>query len=566
MGAAKFEWINASHDQPKYDAEKKRTIRVQAMKAAAQSRKKTGTRGNQNTRQAGVVRIYGEEVEAGLPSPKRDEDVLFQQQHKQKQKRQPNSVMRARDAWRSKSGVIPIIRYLKSDDAPSPLHQSSNGPALFTQFEQCYARPARAMPLPDFERVSVDIGLNVLDLDELTAVAAGQAAGSLLAQNRASLDTLIVRRRQSYLFHIPARYGHCNYLDDALRCVAIRARRVLVPGTTGESTAGDSYRFYGRALRGLQAAVDKQSDWLDPNILGTIEILSIYEILESPTQPRNWEHHIAGATRLIMARGPSRFETEYEKALLASMISPIILESLRKGEPCFLDEEPWQRVLVSMIHKDVSYFAARGEGYMTMWILGARSPRIVVDLFRATANPKSLSDRDIDDLEARCRCMKADLEQWRRRTAEQEELERQQEAERSKRRASSLSSSPGSSVGSSGEGGDVKNELLGASLASLAIACRLLGAVSPHDRVELEAEAIGYAREMKELLAVVLGNKCTSFYLEQKIVAADSVLDTTDIWLKGLAIDSNRPKNQKHAPRIIENWKFLAWGSYLPID
>lgn len=280
MGAAKFEWINASHDQPKYDAEKKRTIRVQAMKAAAQSRKKTGTRGNQNTRQAGVVRIYGEEVEAGPPSPESDEDVLCQQQHKQKQKqkRQPNSVVRARDAWRSNSAVIPIIRYLKSNDAPSPLHQSSNGPALFTQFEQCYARPARAMPLPDFERVSVDLGLNVLDLDELTAVAAGQAAGSLLAQNRASLDTLIVRRRQSYLFHIPARYGHCSYLDDALRCVAIRARRVLVPGTTGESTAGDSYRFYGRALRGLQAAVDKQSDWSDPNILGTIEILSIYEV------------------------------------------------------------------------------------------------------------------------------------------------------------------------------------------------------------------------------------------------------------------------------------------------
>lgn len=280
MGAAKFEWINASHDQPKYDAEKKRTIRVQAMKAAAQSRKKTGTRGNQNMRQADVVRIYSEEVEAGPPSLEGDEDVLCQQQHKQKQKqkRQPNSVVRARDAWRSKSAVIPIIRYLKSDDAPNPLHYSSNGPALFTQFEQCYARPARAMPLPDFERVSVDLGLNVLDLDELTAVAAGQAAGSLLAQNRASLDTLIVRRRQSYLFHIPARYGHCTYLDDALRCVAIRARRVLVPGTTGESTAGDSYRFYGRALRGLQAAVDKQSDWSDPNILGTIEILSIYEV------------------------------------------------------------------------------------------------------------------------------------------------------------------------------------------------------------------------------------------------------------------------------------------------
>lgn len=393
MGGANFAWINSSHDELQYDAEKKRVVRVQAMKAAAASRKKTGTWGKQNMRQANVVR-YTSQTNDGGPQraqfPEEDDDetpyMRQSQQQRQKQKHQTSTV-RARDAWRSKSHVVPVIRFLKSSSSSSlstndishPLYDGTHAapPALISRIQQCYySRPAWPLPLGDFERVSADLGLNVLDLDELTAVAAGQAAGSLLARNRASLHTLVVQRRQrSYLFHVPARYGHGSCLDDALRCVAIKARRVLVAGATGgagvgvDSREGDSYGFYGKALRGLQAAVDKQSNWTDPDILGAIEILSIYEvsdisdiitsshgnsheliesllrmrltilcaqILESPTQPRNWESHIAGATRLIIARGPSRYETEYEKALLASMVSPIVshYSLFSQTQPC----------------------------------------------------------------------------------------------------------------------------------------------------------------------------------------------------------------------------------------
>ncbi|KAF3019240.1 hypothetical protein E8E14_003239 [Neopestalotiopsis sp. 37M] len=602
MGGANFAWINSSHDELQYDAEKKRAVRVQAMKAAAASRKKTGTWGKQNMRQANVVRYTSETNEGGpqraqFPEEEDDETPHMRQsqQQRQKQKHQTSTV-RARDAWRSKSHVVPVIRFLKSssssslstNDTSHPLYDGTHAapPALISRIQQCYySRPARPLPLGDFERVSADLGLNVLDLDELTAVAAGQAAGSLLARNRASLHTLIVQRRQrSYLFHVPARYGHGSCLDDALRCVAIKARRVLVAGATGGavvgvgSPEGDSYGFYGKALRGLQAAVDKQSNWTDPDILGAIEILSIYELLESPTQPRNWESHIAGATRLIIARGPSRYETEYEKALLASMVSPIILESLRKQEPCFLDEEPWQKVLWSMVRKDTSYFAPRGEGYMRMWMMGARGPRLMPDMYRMAADPASAVEHEIDDLEARCRALRDDLVQWRCDTAEHEEREeKQREAAGPENgdnngsgriRSSSLSSSgSGSSNNGRTDTEYLRKEVIGASLAMLVIVCRLIGAVAPLDRVALEAEAVAYAREMRALLAGAAENKCTSFYLEQKIIAADSVLATTDIWLEGVPrVDQVLLDAQQKAPRIIENWKVLAWTQYLPID
>jgi hypothetical protein len=237
-----------------------------------------------------------------------------------------------------------------------------------------------------------------------------------------------------------------------------------------------------------------------------------------------------------------------------------------------------------MVRKDTSYFAPRGEGYMRMWMMGARGPRLMPDMYRMAVDPASAAEHEIDDLEARCRALRDDLVQWRRDTAEHEgREEKQHEAAgaengdnngRGRIRSSSLSSSSsGSSSSSRNSHTDaeyLRKEVIGASLAMLVIVCRLIGAVSPLDRAALEAEAVAYAREMRALLAGAAENKCTSFYLEQKIIAADSVLATTDIWLEGVPrVDQvllDAQQQQQQAPRIIENWKVLAWTQFLPID
>ncbi|KAK9418821.1 hypothetical protein SUNI508_07593 [Seiridium unicorne] len=522
MGAIKFEWIHSSSDDinKEHDAEKRKAVRVQAMKAAAASRKKTGTWGKQNMRQPEVVRLYSN-----------DKATSASASHKEASR---NSV-RARDMLRPTNHVIPIIRYLNSDGRSATMHL---GTPATSQFEQSNGRIGRPMPLPGFEHLSVDVGVNVLDLDELTCVATGQVAGSLLAQHHTTLDKLIVRRRQSYLFHIPARYGHSPCLDDALRCVATKAKRILLPDSATASGELDTYGLYGKALSSLQAAVNDANDWTDPHTLGAIEILSICELLESPARPSAWEKHIAGAGRLIRARGPSRFGTEFEKALLTSMIAPLICEAMRLRQPCFLGEEPWQAVLRSLAIDGAHHYHPRGLGYIRLWAHGARLPGLVLDMCNATANPEAFTDDQIDDLERRCRAFKNGL------LACMVEYDKHEPC---------------------GDG-DVHVELLGATYAMLASASRLLGAISPSERLFQEEEAVRYAKEMRKLvLDIINADKWASFYLEQKIVVADSVLSTTELWLNGLD-KTTPPRRTSGKARLIEKWKFHTWCAGIPDD
>lgn len=271
MDATKFEWINSSNDDDqKYDSGKRRIIRVQAMRAAAASRKNSVMWGKHNMRQPEVVRYASSRSTDSSDASTDDHDnTEVPGSHAIVQR----SSVRARSTCKpSKGHVIPIIRYLITDGNPTTTRL---GASAFTQFEQWNGRPQRPMLLPGFEDLSAEIGVNVLDLDELTGVATGQVACSMLHQERTSLDKLIVRRRQSYLFHIPARYGVSSCLDDALRCIVTKAKRVLVGGVINPAL---DLQLYGRALRSLQNAVDKSGDWRDPNILGAIEILSIYEV------------------------------------------------------------------------------------------------------------------------------------------------------------------------------------------------------------------------------------------------------------------------------------------------
>ncbi|KAH6651629.1 hypothetical protein BKA67DRAFT_660424 [Truncatella angustata] len=520
MVAIQFEWINSDHDCQRYGADKRRAIRVQAMKSVAASRKKTGTWGKQNTRQTEIVICDNDSSNSNSESPC----------NSGKGRELHRSSIRARDALKTKAHAIPIVRYLKSDGIPAT---AGPGASALTQLGQWNARPPRGMPLFGFEHLSADVGVNVLDLDELTGVATGQVAASMLSEHRTSLDKLIVRRRQSYLFHIPARYGHSACLDDAIRCVASKAKRVLLPNNPASAGGElDLFGLYGKALRSLQAAVDDSNDWTDPSILAAIEILSICELLDSPSRPCAWENHISGAARIIRARGPSRWKTEFEKALLTSMLSPIICEAIRLFEPCFLDEEPWKEVIRSLVIDGGNHYSPRGQGYMQLWSLGIELPGLLIDVYRATAGSESLTQKQIDNLEARCRKHKEEIVEWSRNYDKHQ------------------STTPSDETPL-----DVRIELYGAGLSMLISASRFIGAISPKERVAMEAEAVKYSTMYLDVLCEVNEkNKWASFYLQQKVVVATSVLASTDAWLEGEGLNKEAP-NQ----RLIEGWKFQAW-------
>ena len=232
--ATEFQWINTSNGKPEYDTKTRKLIRAQAMKEVASKRKKSGVWNKQNQRQYEVIRCEGSTQLA------RDARALQQ--------------------FRAAPGT--------TGDPSFPSFSPSELGRLFV--------PSRSMPISGFELLVTDVGLNVLDLDELTCISAGQRAGPLLSQNPAILKKLIARRRDSYMAHLPARYGATSCLDHALRYLAIKAKHFLVSPEQG--SAPDEFRLYGKALHSLQAAVNDDKASANADVLCAIEILSICEV------------------------------------------------------------------------------------------------------------------------------------------------------------------------------------------------------------------------------------------------------------------------------------------------
>lgn len=54
--------------------------------------------------------------------------------------------------------------------------------------------------------------------------------------------------------------------------------------------------------------------------------------------------HVAGISKFVYSRGPARYKTPFELALLDSMRGPIIAISLITRTSCFLDEPDWKNI------------------------------------------------------------------------------------------------------------------------------------------------------------------------------------------------------------------------------
>jgi hypothetical protein len=135
-------------------------------------------------------------------------------------------------------------------------------------------RPARPLPPVGFERLLVDIGFNVLELDQLIGVASSRITETSFSHGPSNLNS-VIQRSDSYFGHIPARYGYTPCLDDAIRCIAIKVKRILSPASFADNSCLPD--LYGRALQSLQSAI-KGNTWSDPKVLCAAELISVYEV------------------------------------------------------------------------------------------------------------------------------------------------------------------------------------------------------------------------------------------------------------------------------------------------
>ncbi|KAI1330010.1 hypothetical protein F5Y16DRAFT_364683 [Xylariaceae sp. FL0255] len=389
-------------------------------------------------------------------------------------------------------------------------------------------RIAQPMPLTGVELLAAETGVHVVDLSALTDIQCVYTACATLASKSILLSDLVGRRRQSYLHFVASRYGSSLCLDEALRCVATRAKRFL--GPCPQLLDEIESRQYMKALKALQEAVDDEEERKQPEVLASINLLSLFELLGC-TPSQTWFLHIGGASRLIRTRGPASFVSDFDIRLVLSMLMAITHESLRAGEPCFMEEKSWQDMLYSFA-TDSDPISSRGKLSIILFSLVVRLPRLLMDVTVACNQTPGIAPPDLPDLRLRLTAFRRELLNWR-----------------VEYNMATLS------LPVSTDGEDIRAELLG-SFYGLSISCtRMLCAISIDSLNVLEDEAIVHAKEMVKLECDFENahQPAVSFYLGQKLLVAKATLATTNCW----RAESTRSTD------VIPYSKYRCWLSWM---
>lgn len=239
-------------------------------------------------------------------------------------------------------------------------HRSSSPPTSESKRPTCrdwdMGHPLPPMPLSGLELLIRDRGLDPLDLSALASIHIGtmfvlsavysdsfadyalHRAAVVLASEPSPLPGVLLCRQRSYFSFIPSHFGQILALDDAFRCLITAAHFKLVPYHSSRPETNLSN--YSKALHSLQSAVKDRKTRYSTEVLCATAILAIFEV-SSFVSPVNdhpltdskllnspngmpWSQHIAGASRLIQLRGPSRFTSEFDKSLFVSLSYPIV--------------------------------------------------------------------------------------------------------------------------------------------------------------------------------------------------------------------------------------------------
>ncbi|QSZ29364.1 hypothetical protein DSL72_003878 [Monilinia vaccinii-corymbosi] len=356
-----------------------------------------------------------------------------------------------------------------------------------------------------YELMLSKFGFDILELSTLATLHVGRSTRRALCQSPESIvHQMRTQKQWSFLSFMPTRYGHNACLSAAVDCVVARARQIISPPHQTSFWKPLVLAHYVTALERLQRALDSPTTRYEPEVLCATEILALYELLE-PSGEAAWIRHSAGAARLIFLRTPESYTTDFERALFMGHTGPIMTEALLNGERCFLEQSAWQSLLLSVICKEEYYtIGDRSEIVVHLIMTKSNIPGTFWDMTQllcaATAPPLP----HIVRMQTWCGELRARFLAWRRRY---EALIRE--------------------AGDVAEGTmefDRRAKAYATFLSCIMFANRLLGCVSPGERVALERETQGLAGEMLALGVRVQGaSRAADLFMQQTLGVAMAI-------------------------------------------
>ncbi|CAH0058206.1 unnamed protein product [Clonostachys solani] len=389
-------------------------------------------------------------------------------------------------------------------------------------------------PIPTFALELTKIGeygLDPIDLSALTSIHLGIRASTIL-RTESTLSNLLVCRQQSYFSFIPSRVGQTEALHNAFQCLRTVAHSTLAPSR--KKSDGLIMKDYGKALRSLQCAIDDEMNRYTAETLCAIGLLAIFEVL-NPTTGHMWSRHISGASQLIQARGPSGFNSDFDKSLITALVYPICIEALFKSQECFLDNPEWTRVLESAVIAEDT-FSDRSRLGVTLMTFMTRIPALALMTFHVLSADESLPIAELQAAIAKLRSLRSAIIGWRRsfNTALLNSV--------------SVCSCRTTCRGAKDETSK-RYELLAISIVLHILTGRLLLCVSANERDFLEEEVQSQAAELKEIEVSVAGkHDRATFLISQKAMTANATIATHSDFQESVGTG-----------RLVEAWKLVKF-------
>ncbi|VUC29127.1 unnamed protein product [Clonostachys rosea] len=390
-------------------------------------------------------------------------------------------------------------------------------------------------PIPPFTLEVTKIreyGLDPIDLSALTSIHLGIRASTIL-RTESTLSNLLVCRQQSYFSFIPSRVGQTEALDNAFQCLHTVAYSTLTPSR--KKSDGLIMKDYGKALRSLQCAIDDEMNRYTAETLCAIGLLAIFEVL-NPTTGSMWSRHISGASQLIQARGPSGFNSEFDKSLITAMVYPICIEALFTSQECFLDQPQWTRVLESaVITQDT--FSDRSQLGVALMTFMTRIPTLARTTSHLLSSGACLQAAETQAAVASLRSLRSAIIAWRRRF------------NTALLNAVDACSSRTTCHTNMKDETSKRYELLAISIVLHILTGRMLLCISPNERDFLEEEVQGQAAELKEVQeSVSRKHGRAAFLISQKVMTADAAIATHFDFQESVGTEG-----------LVEHWKLAKF-------
>lgn len=238
-----------------------------------------------------------------------------------------------------------------------------------------------------------------------------------------------------------------------------------------------------------------------------------------------------------MLRTPESYKTDFERALFMGHTGPIMTEALLNGERCFLEQREWQDLLLSVIYKEEYYTVSdRSEIVVHLIMTKSNIPGTFWDMTQLLCSESEPSLEYIIRIQKWCKELRNRFLDWRHRY---ESLIRQ--------------------VGPVEEGtmeSDRRAKAYATFLSCIMFSNRLLGCVSPGERVELERETQGLAEEMQRLDRRVKGaSKAADLFMQQTAGVAGAIRASRADFEEGAGrYDSGGLRNGFVEKAIFERW------------